>query len=840
MRLGIDPFMPASLSIGRRLFVVLALSAVLPAVITLAMTMQFVRNHTATIQTTRVLVARSEGYDRMARALNELVAAALDLTPASERGWRSRVAAADADLADAIAGAKVEAEAHVLTGDTRRQLLRNIREFDQSRAAIVASILPLRSAMLRGDTADAARWIRGIEAARARASNGMLALRRTVRGNQLNEIRQAAMNARRLSRYAWVLLGTFATAICVIAVVARRSLDHQVLRRARMRDIEELQRRNEALEEAMDGIATFDRQGRYTWLNSNFARIVRYEPDELIGLDIRAALVDVDPGVVKAATEELLANGRTEREVRVRRKDGTVAYVQVVLVYRRGRDCGFVFLKDVTQQKQIEAALRLTEERFGLAMHATRDLFWDWEIATNRVWVNDALHTEMGYPASARPTIEGWVDAMHPADRDRVLATMNAALADGSQSWTEEYRIARFDRSYAYVMDRTYILRDEYGLPYRIAGCLTDITPRREAQEELERLSAQNRLILASAADGIYGVDREGRTTFVNPAAVDLLGWTSEELLGRSLHDVVHFKDERGAPIALDGCELHKTLRFSTSSTTRSVYWKKDGTPLSVEISTEPMCDASGAIVGAVLTFRDITRRVAVDQMKDEFISVVSHELRTPLTSIRGALGLIVGGRAGEVPEKMNRMLEIAVSNTDRLVRLINDILDIERMDSGKITLARRLCHAEELIQEALESVKPLADHAGVRLEQAPSRGVLFADADRLVQTLTNLIGNAIKFSPRDTTVTIAAELMGEDVRFSVTDQGRGIPREKLAAIFERFQQVDASDSRQRGGSGLGLAICRTIVSQHGGEIWAESEPGKGATFYFTLPEKAP
>jgi CheY-like chemotaxis protein len=181
-------------------------------------------------------------------------------------------------------------------------------------------------------------------------------------------------------------------------------------------------------------------------------------------------------------------------------------------------------------------------------------------------------------------------------------------------------------------------------------------------------------------------------------------------------------------------------------------------------------------------------------------------------------------------------MLEIAVGNTDRLVRLINDILDLERIGSGKVELAREPVDALAVMMQASEGLQSMADQAGVRVVIEPASGTLWGDSDRIIQTLTNLIGNAIKFSPRDTTVTVSGTTRSADFAFSVEDQGRGIPPEKLETIFERFSQVDASDSRAKGGTGLGLAICKTIVNAHGGKIWAEKNEPAGSRFRFTIP----
>jgi CheY-like chemotaxis protein/anti-sigma regulatory factor (Ser/Thr protein kinase) len=185
-------------------------------------------------------------------------------------------------------------------------------------------------------------------------------------------------------------------------------------------------------------------------------------------------------------------------------------------------------------------------------------------------------------------------------------------------------------------------------------------------------------------------------------------------------------------------------------------------------------------------------------------------------------------------------MIEIAVENTDRLVRLINDILDIERIDSGQIDMHQERCDTAELVRSAIQSVAQVAAQAEVELVAETEAIAVVADPDRILQTLTNLISNAIKFSPAGTAVRVSCERRGEEVCFAVRDEGRGIPSDKLETIFERFQQVDASDSREKGGTGLGLAICRTIVERHGGRIWADSELGAGSTFSFVLPHRAP
>ncbi|HEX2210276.1 MAG TPA: response regulator [Longimicrobium sp.] len=354
------------------------------------------------------------------------------------------------------------------------------------------------------------------------------------------------------------------------------------------------------------------------------------------------------------------------------------------------------------------------------------------------------------------------------------------------------------------------------------------------ARDALASLSRQNELILESAAEGIYGVDPHGYTQFLNPAAARMLGTQAEEVIGRPFEAVLGMGAGEAGGDAVNA--VRATLAAGTPREVKDASFRRaDGSSFPVEYASTPIVE-EGQITGAVVTFRDVTERREVDRLKDEFVSVVSHELRTPLTSIRGSLGLLAAGKLGEVPAKGRRMLEIAVQNTDRLIRLINDILDIERIESGRVTMELRRVDAAELAHQAVDVMAAMAEKAGVQLYAWADRQPMEADPDRMLQVLTNLLSNAIKFSPEGAGVSVTVTRDGPDVVFQVRDQGRGIPADRLESIFERFQQVDSSDARDKGGTGLGLAICRSIVQQHGGRIWVESEPGKGSTFTFTLP----
>jgi PAS domain S-box-containing protein len=364
----------------------------------------------------------------------------------------------------------------------------------------------------------------------------------------------------------------------------------------------------------------------------------------------------------------------------------------------------------------------------------------------------------------------------------------------------------------------------------------------RQRTRELEQLTRRHKSILDGAGEGIVGLDRSGVVTFANPAAGALLGRSTEALVGTSFHDVARPRgaDGRLVPAGLDpvaDAMVDGEVRVVADGT----YRRRDGVDFPVELTVSPV-RGDGQVGGAVVMFRDVTERRAVERMKDEFVSVVSHELRTPLTSLRGALGLLQGGLLREVEPKAQRMVNIAVESTDRLIRLINDILDVERIAAGKLALHRQVLPVAQILDRAVGEMRGLALQSGVHLELGMAAGTVDADADRVVQTVANLVSNAIKFSPTGGAVRVTAVEQGPDVLFSVSDEGTGIPRDQREAVFGRFAQIDASDTREQQGSGLGLAISRGIVEEHGGRIWVSSEPGVGATICFTLPraERAP
>ena len=489
--------------------------------------------------------------------------------------------------------------------------------------------------------------------------------------------------------------------------------------------------------------------------------------------------------------------------------------------------------QDVTDQRETEMALLSSEARYRQVVESSLGFVFTCTMEGRLTSLNAFTAETLGYRVEdlAGRSVTELLDAGGATTFQDCLRTLET-----KDEWQGALPVRRSDGVYRRIAFRSRRMELHGERPF-ILNHGVDVTEQHEAEEALHLATRQRELILESVGDGIYGIDLEGHLTFINEAAARMLGYKPDELTGRDLHELIHHSHSDGTPYSrmtspiLQGMRRRETVRMRDE-----VFWRRDGTSIPVEYSANPLIE-DGQISGMVVAFQDISERRRLEKMKDEFISTVSHELRTPLTSLRASLGLISSGSLEKRPEKKRQMIEMAIGNCDRLVRLVNDILDFDKVEKGRLPLHRVQVEAVDLLRRAADVAHTSASqvHISFRIEAIPAPVV--ADEDRILQVLNELVSNAIKFSPPETMIRLGAEPAGEShARFIIEDQGHGIAPEKLEHIFDRFQQGDASDSRALGGTGLGLALCRSIIEQHGGRIWAESTPGKGSRFLFTLP----
>ena len=371
------------------------------------------------------------------------------------------------------------------------------------------------------------------------------------------------------------------------------------------------------------------------------------------------------------------------------------------------------------------------------------------------------------------------------------------------------------------------------GTKHLFTVILKDITEQRRFETALQRSEEQLRLTTNAMPALIYYVDTEQRYRFNNQTYEDWFQMPIADLQGRHIWEVLgdayYAQAKPHIEVVLAGQEVSFEAELICP----------DGQPRYLLVTYMPDLDKQGNVKGFFGLGNDISDRKATERLKDEFVSIVGHELRTPLTSIHGSLRILASKKLGTLTPQGQEFIEISLKNTQRLTRLINDVLDLERMESGRMTMSMQSCNLIELLNQAAQAMQAMADDQNIQIIVNAPELIVWADPDHIVQVLTNLLSNAIKFSSANTTVWLSAAQQQEDTLVQVKDQGRGIPSDKVKTIFERFRQVDASDSRQLGGTGLGLAICQKIVQRHGGKIWVESTPGVGSTFFFTLPDRA-
>ena len=451
------------------------------------------------------------------------------------------------------------------------------------------------------------------------------------------------------------------------------------------------------------------------------------------------------------------------------------------------------------------------------------------------------------------PDLDGFETANLIRQRDRSRDTPIIFLTALSRSETNVFRGYELGAvDYIFKPFHPEILRSKVNV-------FVELFRKREAFKrqatELARLIKQNELILRAAAEGVFGVDLEGNTTFVNPAAARMIGRAVEEIKGGDMHSLVH----PVFPGVMTCDERHCRLRAvvhgeAAYDEIQDTFFRADGTSFPVEFCASPMRDENGDLLGSVITFRDVTEKRAAalaaeserrykeaeaqNRAKDNFLATLSHELRTPMTSILGWVQFL---RSGHFElEELHEALQTIESSARLQARLIDDMLDVSRMVLGKFQVDLKPTKMSDVVEAALTTARPVAAARDVRLTwELGDREILVdADPNRMQQVIGNLLSNAIKFTPAGKHVDLRLERHNGTLQIRVQDEGEGIDPSFLPYVFDRLRQ--AEHSNERSGLGLGLAIARHIVELHHGEIHAESDGlGQGATFTVTLPVAA-
>ncbi len=651
------------------------------------------------------------------------------------------------------------------------------------------------------------------------------------------------------------------------------SLNAQSILNARSADEEALRKQSELLRITLasigDGVICTDADGRVTFMNGVAEALTGWPTAEAIGRplpDVFHIVNEHTRNTVENPALQALSEGRivglANHTVLIAR-DGTERPIDDSAAPLKGDSdtpIGSVLVfRDVTERNRAEKAGAL----LAAIVDSSDDAIVSKSLDSTILSWNAGAQRLFGY--TPEEAVGKSITLIIPLERrDEERAILERLCRGERIEHFETVRVTKDGR----MIDISLTISPIRNAEGRIIGAskiARDITERKQTQRrqtEIEgdtlRLLELNRAILDNMGEGLYTVDSHGLVTYMNPAAERLFGWTCDELLGRRMHDVTHYKHPDGTPFPIEDCSGYQVLHHGVVLTDHEdAFIRKDGSFFSVSYCSSPL--RSGPLtVGLVVVFRDTTeqkkaeerlkqseerlRQLAADlsesnRRKDEFLATLAHELRNPLAPIRNGLQIIRLARdGGTAAEEARAMMERQLGN---MVRLVDDLLDVSRISRGKLELRKERVELTAVLNNAVETSLPAVEHGGHELTISVPPDPIFVDADvlRLGQVFANLLNNAAKYSERGSRILLSAKRQAGEIAVSIKDSGVGIPREMLPKIFELFTQVDRSLERSQGGLGIGLTLVKRLVEMHGGTVEARSEGhGMGSEFVVRLP----
>ena len=528
-------------------------------------------------------------------------------------------------------------------------------------------------------------------------------------------------------------------------------------------------------------------------------------------------------------------------EYRVSCQDGSIRICELYASFLE--DLLIVTFNDITKRKKVEEELRKSEEGFRYVLENVHDAAWFADLSGQFEFLSPLMAHIYGRPISemrANPAF--WAEAAHPEDRAAVLASKDALLRDGHVEM--EYRIFLPDGTKQWVYDRKVVLLDEQGKPSRIAGIISDITERKKIEETLQKSEQEFRSLAESMPQIVWVTRPDGWNIYFNQKWVDYTGLTLEESCGHGWNKPFHPEDQQRAWDAWQRATQHNE-KFSLECRLR----RYDGTYRWWLVRGVPLVSSEGVILkwfGTCTDIEDIKQAEAqtielealklANQAKSELLANVSHELRTPLASIKGFIETLIETDVKWSKKQQLSFLQSANIEVDRLTLLIRDLLDMSRIESGKLVLDKQSWLAGEILDSVTQVLLIVTANHQLKISVVPDLPPFLADKVRIAQVITNLVENATKFSPEDSQIDIKIILKDNNIVISVEDYGIGMPPEVVENLFNRFYQAQQVVSGKTRGTGLGLTICKGIVEAHGGKIWVESQEGKGSKFSFSIP----
>ncbi|WP_238650689.1 PAS domain S-box protein [Paenibacillus piscarius] len=580
--------------------------------------------------------------------------------------------------------------------------------------------------------------------------------------------------------------------------------------------------------------------------------LLGYTPEEMTGTSAYDYLHPDDRAIIMDQMAESEKSGIIPPfSFRYRHKNGTYIWFETNSRYifdGQGRKTEIIAVgRDITERKQFESKLQENEQRYKSLFEYNPAAVYSMNLQGEYLTANANLEELSGY--SLEELLGNYYGPL-VAEKDIEKTLHHFTLASQGEPQSYDLTVIHKDGHPVEIntINIPIVVDNEVVGVY---GISRDITDHIRYTEQIEKLSNDYTLILNAVSEGIFGLDNEGRVTFINPAGAHMLGFGQDEITGRHYLDHIQQTALDGNHYQPEESPLIRAVQAGQSYQSKdAVLWRKDGSSFLAEYQVTPLFD-KGERKGAVVVFRDITDEQEIirakelaekaDQAKSEFLAIMSHELRTPMNGIIGMTDLLA---ETELDEEQRGYAGIISESSTSLLYILNEILDFSKIEAGKMTLTHEPVSLRELLDNITELFMPKAREKGIELSSRIAGDVpelIMGDAARLRQVLVNLVSNAVKFTEKgQVAIRLDAEVCGENreltLRFSVRDTGIGIPPEKQPLLFQSFSQLHPSINRKYGGTGLGLAICKRLVELMGGAITVESEVGAGSDFYFTLP----
>ncbi len=595
------------------------------------------------------------------------------------------------------------------------------------------------------------------------------------------------------------------------------------------------------VEQSSDAMFSHDLSGIVTSWNEAATDLFGFSAADAIGKSVRVLhLAGASDAEWERVRQRFSSRQPENYEAMRRGKDGAPLDLLVTTSPQYDDDGNHVgkiiSMRDITRRKQTEDALRESRLQLALALQGSSLALFDWDVTTGRVRLSELWNVILGGPAQPTVTMIGAVEKrVHPEDLPVLQGKLYEALRGEIPSYHVEHRVRTHGGEWKWIASTAKVTaRDSAGRALRVTGTNADISARKRAEAALRESEERFQLAVSGSAAGIWDWNLVSGEYYVSPHYEALLGFGRGEwkYSRKAFAERLHPEDRARVLAAI---ERHLGQREPYNEEYRMR--RKNGAYGWFHSRGQALWDEAGRPKRFSGSIDDISVRKEAENMKNDFIATVNHELRTPLTSVIGALDLLKLETAGRLEGEAAMFLGMAQKNSERLAALVNDILDIEKLESGLMEFQREPVELTSFLEESLALNRPYAQQFDVELRlEPPPRAKVMADEQRLMQVITNLMSNAIKYSPRGGTVTVRAAARGRGYRISVEDHGPGIPDEFRSRIFGKFAQADSTDSRLKSGTGVGLAISKAMVEKMGGRIGFDSVAGEGATFYFDLP----